>query len=129
MTVLDPARQHALTRYLEGAKVRHIARELEVTERTIYKWMNDPESQDLIQRAKDEVVTGLLARYLEASEDAAKFVTSVLNDPRAPLSARFAAARMVMDATFRLLGQHDLVARMQRLEAAMQPLDTAPGLG
>jgi hypothetical protein len=35
---------------------------------------------------------------------------------------------MVMDATFRLIQQHDLVARMQRLEAAMQPIDTA-GLG
>jgi len=129
MTALDTFCQRTVEMYVAGSKVSEIAAELGVSQRSVYRRLNAPGAQEVVQRVKDEVVTGLLARYLEGSETAATFVMDVLNNPEAPLGMRFQAARMIHDATFRLLGQHDLVVRMQRLEAAMRPIDTAPGIG
>lgn len=84
-----------------------------------------PAFRAALREARDQVLQDATARAAGGLVEAIDVLREVMSDATSPTPARIAAARTLLSVTPALLEAHDLVARIEALEA-VQPAPTPP---
>lgn len=119
--------ERAALALLEHPTVAEAAHSVEVSETTLYRWMNEVEFQDVYRAARREVVRHSVARLQRACRTAVDTLTDVMECSESPASARVTAARAVLEMAFKAVELEDIEARVTALEHTGTP-DAAAAL-
>jgi len=117
MTNLEPSQIDVLTRLLQGQSVLSIAKALDVSSATVYRWVNSKEFQHeysvqkaaTLRRATNKLRRGMC----KAIDQLVRFV----EDETATPSIRLQAATKVIEFALRAVDTEDVLARLEELEA------------
>ena len=105
-----------LSALLTTRTIRDAAEQAGTTERTIYKYLHDPEflrELDAVNFACLQAAAGAIQRGME---DAINVLQGVLKDPDASPQARINAARTILDYGLRTYEALQLLPRIEKLE-------------
>ena len=98
-----------------GATVLHASQQAKVSERTVYRWMTNPQFRQRLCSLKDEMVQRTASMLRAASLEAVKTLVSLLN-PSTPASVRFSAGRSIVELNLKLREAVELEERLKALE-------------
>lgn len=91
-------RDRALVLLLEGKSPRAVAREMKISNTTIYNWMNRPDFSDRLARGQAEQVEAARRKLVSGAEDAAQALVDIAAGKSARLdSAQVQAIRALLD--------------------------------
>lgn len=76
-----PKKEKALIELLEGASISDAAAKVGVNERTIQRWLKEPEFQTRLDQGKDDIYTQAMDSIRDASGKAAKRLSELLDSP------------------------------------------------
>lgn len=93
---LHPQHYRAIALRLQGADVSTIAKELNVTEGTVYAWFRQPLIKKELEEQSLEIIEGVKAQLLSGAEDAVKTIKRIARSPKMNPTV-LNAARDVLD--------------------------------
>lgn len=118
----------ALTAMLHQPTLRLAAGEAGVNEDTLYRWLrNDEAFKAEYLQLRQEVVRNAVFQLQKATNNAVNCLTSVMNDPEAPSSARVRAAAEVLAQSMKALEIEAMEERLSRLELLVAERVTSNG--
>lgn len=86
-----------LAALLSNPTVADAAKAVKLTERTLWRYLNDETFAEAYREAKRELVGHTLMRLQANASEAAKVLMDVASNTEQPASARVAAARAIID--------------------------------
>ena len=98
---------------LSTRTVADAAREIGISERTAYRYLDDPEVRAALDSALDQALSTAAQRAAAGMDRALAALNAILEDPNSPISARISVARLLLQAGPRL---HETITLMQRME-------------
>ena len=108
--------ERAALALLEHPTVAEAARSVDVSETTLYRWMNETEFRDVYRAARREVVRHSVARLQRACRTAVDTLQAVMESGESPASSRVTAARAVLEMAFKAVELEDIEERLAALE-------------
>lgn len=108
---------HAL---LTQRNIEEAARAIEVSPKTLLRWMKVPEFDKAYREAKRASFGQAVARLHQASSAAVTTLLKVLVGPNTPAAARVRAAEAVLDRAMKGIEIEDIEARVAALERSVQ---------
>jgi transposase-like protein len=90
-----------------------------ITERTLWRWMQDDNFQKAYSKAKSDVVGHATARLRQSMTIAVDTLAELCRNKHTPAIARANAARAILEFAFKAHQDEDLQARIERLEDVM----------
>jgi hypothetical protein len=116
---LSKKQEAALAALLVQPTIVLAAAQAKVGQRTLCRWMAEDEAfKAEYLKLRQEIVRNAVFQLQKATNNAVSCLTSVMNDPEAPASARVRAAQAVLEQAFRALEIETVAERIERLEAA-----------
>ena len=107
----------ALSALLSQPTLALVAAQVGITERTLYRWINEDSAfKAEYLKLRREIVGSAVLQLQKASNNAVNCLISTMNDLDNPASARVAAAKTVLELSFKGLEMDDLEARISALE-------------
>jgi len=110
----------ALTLLLGASSVAQVARELKVSESTVYRWLEEQEFRERYQKAKRELLHLAINRLQSIALEAVTTLREIMIDAEKPPSSRVTAARAILETVFRSFELEDLEGRIEKLEATQK---------
>jgi hypothetical protein len=104
---------------LSTRSIADAARQISISERTAYRYLDDPKVRASLDAALDQALSNAAHRAAAGMDGALATLYAILDDPNAPLTARIAVARLLLQAGPRL---HETITLMQRMETIEQTL-------
>jgi hypothetical protein len=101
-----------------GRSRRDAAESAGVSERTVYRRLEDPGFRARVHAERDELIRSAVGRLCDASVDAVETLRGVASDSAAPTNSRVAAARAILEFALKLRDQ-ELADRVSALEAML----------
>ena len=98
---------------LSTRTVADAAREIGISERTAYRYLDDPEVRAALDSALDQALSTAARRAAAGMDRALAALYAILDDPNSPIWARISVARLLLQAGPRL---HETITLMQRME-------------
>ena len=98
-----------------GATVQDAARQAGVSERTVYRRLDDAEFRQAVMEARAELVARAVAMLAEAGTEAVTTLRALLEEPTPP-AVRLGAARAVLELGTKLRESEELEQRLATLE-------------
>jgi len=111
-------REQAISALLVSPTVQEAAQVAQIGERTLWRWLQEPEFQRAYRQARRQAVSQAVARLQQASSEAVEALSSVMNDTEAPASSKVSAAKAVLELSFKAVELEDLESRITILEEA-----------
>jgi hypothetical protein len=102
-----------------GQPVRQAAETADVSERTVYRRLQDDRFRASLARERAGLVEEAIGRLAIGMTTAADTLTTIAADAEAPASARVSAARAVLELGSRLRAELDIEHRLEQLEDAL----------
>lgn len=93
---LTPRQRLAVDLIARGLTVRQVARELNVTERTIHAYRKKPTVMRAVLRAQDDMMATAGSRGISTVPEAVETLTAIMNDETARDADRIAASKALM---------------------------------
>ena len=109
-----------------GATVEQTARQLKISERTIYRRLADPKFKSALQEARAEMVQRTSGTLTASAGEAVRTLIALLN-PNSTGMQRLGAARAIIELGMKLREMADLEQRVLELEQQVAAL-TGPDL-
>lgn len=94
-----PRERLAASLLARGKTCRAVANELNITERTLYKWRKRPAVQRAIFTYQQELIDSSAGQSISVIPDAVRVLSEIINDPEARASDRIAASRALMHSS------------------------------
>lgn len=116
---LTKKQEKAVVALLAAPTVQAAAEAAGVSERTLWRWLQQPEFKEAYRQARREAVSHAIGRLQQATTRAVETLEEVMGNPEAKESARVSAAKTVLDAALKALELEDLEARVEELERMM----------
>lgn len=117
-SAFSAAKEKALAALIAQPTLALAASQAGIGERTLYRWLReDTAFQAEYLALRRQLVSNATFQLQKAGNNAVSALTRVMNDPGAPASARVAAARAVLEMSYKALEIDDLEARIAALEA------------
>ena len=113
-------KDEAIVALLSQRSVDDAARSVNVTPRTLYRWLKDPEFDTAYRRARRDAFGQSVARLQQGSSAAATTLLKIMLDPNAPASTRARCADSVLDHAAKAIELEDIEARVTELERAAE---------
>lgn len=107
-----------LAALLATSTVRDASKKCGVPERTVYRYLADPDFREKYQRQRTELTRVAWDGLRGSLEDATSVVRELMADPLAPPQTRLNAARTALEFTLRATEQLDILTRLEALESA-----------
>ena len=108
-------KQHkAAEALLTTATIAEAAEVAGIGERTLYRWLNDPDFSAHVTELEAKLIDAAQRQLLRLQSDAISTMEEIMNDIEVPASVRLRAADSVLSHAFRL---RDLSSIEQRLAA------------
>ncbi|MGK7956612.1 MAG: phBC6A51 family helix-turn-helix protein [Crocosphaera sp.] len=118
--MLTPEQQRSIYLYVETSNWAEVAREIEISEKTLWEWRKNQEYQDFYQKVVDYLNEDIIARLPKIECRALDTLDKLLNDPKvSPRERREAAKEILLHG--RKCREYLLQIRLERkLEEAKQ---------
>lgn len=107
----------------QGATRREAAKASGISERTLYRWLNDPTFAQELERVERELWQATLAGLKSGIRRSLDYLISVLNDEKADKRDRLQAARTLMQTALRVIEAVELGELRARVEALEKLLE------
>jgi transposase-like protein len=113
-------KEAAIAALLSQRSVAEAAHLIGIAERTLWRWLREPDFRAEYLAARREAVLQAHARMQQNCGAAASVLLKIMVDPSSPASVRARAAQCILERASQSLEQDDLEVRIARLEAAHQ---------
>lgn len=113
---LSKKKELAIAAVLKNPTLKDAAREVGISEPTLWRWMQIPAFQAALKEAKKQAVSGAVSKLSQICDEAVKNLRAIMNDKAAPPSARVSAAKTVLDSGLKGIELDDLETRLTALE-------------
>ena len=121
---MTPRKEKALQALLVSRTRTEAAKAAGIGESTLREYMKDPEFLDRYREAFGNLVQDAVRQAGQAIAPALSCLREIVEDRGEAPQARIQAARYLVEYALRLGEQCDLLARLERLEAAVKEGDT-----
>ena len=121
---MTPRKEKALQALLVSRTRTEAAKAAGIGESTLREYMKDPEFLDRYREAFGNLVQDAARQAGQALTLALSTLTEIMENTGEQATARIQAARYLVEYALRLGEQCDLLARLERLEAAVKEGDT-----
>jgi hypothetical protein len=116
-----PSKQEAfLAALLSHSTIKAACEVSRISETTGWRYLNDEKFKERYRKAQRQVVEHAIVKLRVDASDAAKVLREIVDDVTAPASARVAAARTILEITFKSVEVYDIEGRMEALEANLK---------
>lgn len=116
-----PAKQESfLAALLSHSTIKAACEESNISETTGWRYLNDEKFKERYRKAQRQVVEHVLVRLRTDASEASKALREIVDDVTAASSARVAAARTILEITFKSVELYDIEGRMDVLEANLK---------
>jgi hypothetical protein len=112
--------EQAIAALLTRPSIEDAARLAGVGEKTLRRWMREPQFEVRYLRARREVVSQTIARMQQATGAAGVTILKLMTDPNVPAAVRLRAAECVFDLAVRGIELEDLERRLSELEKTVE---------
>lgn len=113
---LTAKQEKALVSLLSTGSPRETAKELELNETTLFRWLRTPEFQSRYREARRQVVETAIGELQAGCGSAVRVLKAVAEDTTAAPTARVMAARTILEQSFKAIELIDLQERLETLE-------------
>jgi hypothetical protein len=110
----------AITALLTRPSIEDAARVAGVAEKTLRRWMRDPQFNAQYLRARREVASQAIARLQQGMGAASITMLKLMTDPNVPAAVRLRAAECVFSCGIKGIEVEDIEARLANLEEATE---------
>ena len=110
-----------------GKTVVEIAKETGISERTIYRRLQDPAFRTRLAEARDQITTQALGMLIQTQVEAATALRGLVVGKGVPPTARLGASRAVFELGQRLRETQELADRIEALEQRLDVRNVRPG--
>jgi len=114
---LSPKQQRALAALLTSPTLGEAAKQANLGQATLFRYLQEPAFQESYRAARREIVQHAMAKIQHATEEAVEVLVGLMKDKNTPSGSRISAARTILDTTFRAIELEDLGARLTVLES------------
>jgi hypothetical protein len=115
---LGRKQEEVIVALLSQRSVEDAARVANVTARTVYRWMKEPEFDAAYRKAKRAAFGQSIARLHHLSSAAVSTLGKIMLDTTTPPATRVRAADSILDHTAKAIEIEDIEARVSELERA-----------
>ena len=113
---LGRKQEEVIVALLSQRSVEDAARVANVTARTVYRWMKEPEFDAAYRKAKRSAFGQSIARLHHLSSAAVSTLGKIMLDLTTPPATRVRAADSILDHTAKAIEIEDIEARVSELE-------------
>lgn len=106
----------AIVALLTEPTIQQSAKKANVSEVTLWRWLQQPDFQTAYKQARREVVSQATAQLQQACTEAVTTLRDVMNNKLSTASARVSAARTVLETAQKSIELEDLVDRVESIE-------------
>ena len=127
-TALTAKQENTILCLLNEPTIAKAAAAAGVGERTLYRWLDQPEFASAYRKARRQAFSQSIALVQRYAPMAVQVLAKVASDPTATMSARVSAAQALLKFGREGIEIEDLAARIEQLEAGQQQAN-GPELG
>lgn len=117
---ISPNQQRFIAAMLSTRTVADAARQIGISERTAYRYLDEPQVRAALNSALDQALSATAQRAAAGMDRALDTLYAILDDPNTPLTARIAVARLLLETGPRL---HETITLVQRMESVEKMLE------
>ena len=117
---MRPKQQEAILALLTNGTVEQAARAVNITPRTLYRWLQEPLFNKAYRKARRDAFGQGTARLQQASGAAVSSILKIMVDQHAPASTKLRAAELVLTHGAKAIEIEDVEARVTELERAAE---------
>lgn len=115
---LTPKQEQAIVALLNEPTISRAAQTLNMAERTLYRWMDDPAFSRAYRSARREAFAQAISLTQRYAPAAVHTLAKVMGDPTATHAARVSAASSILRFSRESIELDDLAGRIDALERA-----------
>ena len=119
-TKLGRKKEEAVLALLSQRNAEEAARAINVTPRTLYRWLQEPHFSAAYREARRSAFSQAVARLQTMTTAAVSTLGKVMVDQAAPAASRVRAASSVLDFAAKAIELEDLEARLSALEQSVE---------
>ena len=124
-TKLKPSQERALVALVECRSIAAAARQAQVGDRTIRRWLHeDVRFQTKLRQLSQQSLAHATLRLHAGASDAVNMMFALIESPERVESARVTLVRTALDFAFRSGAYSDLTGRVAALEATSEQTET-----
>ncbi len=113
---LTPKQEDGIVALLNEPTVRKAAESIGVDERTVHRWLDQPEFSRRYRKARREAFAQAIALTQKYAPHAVQTLMKVMADPTAAHTAKVSAATALLKFSRESIELDDVVARVEALE-------------
>ena len=113
-------KERAIAALLVSRRIADAAKSAGISERQLYRWLDDPDFQDALAGAQRDAVQSTLRVLAELTGAAVKTLASVMSNTKTPPGVRVRAAEVVLSRFESLRDSVDYDARLAEVERALK---------
>ena len=117
---LSRNKEKAISALLSQPSIPEAAKVVGIGERTLWRWLKLESFMESYRKARREVVQQAIALVQGGLSEAVRTLQNVLNDDKAPASARVSAARVMIDMGLKSAVIEDLERRIAEIEKTIK---------
>lgn len=123
VTLLSANQTRAIAALLGARDVRDAAKQSGISERTIFRWLNDSAFQSAMQEAEAQAIAQAVRRLAALCGLALDTLESVMKSKSASASVKVRAADVVLGRLLVFKDLRDISERLERLESLLGDLE------
>lgn len=116
---LTRKKEKAIKALLECETHTEAAKAAGIAEITLYRWMQEADFREAFRNAKRRVLDQSITKLQKATGKAIKALLAVVEDEKAPASARVSGAKVILETAVKAIEIEDLEARVEKLEQSV----------
>ena len=117
-------REVALQKLLNNPNISQVATEIGVNEKTIRRWLQEPEFAAQLTEARRDITQGLIRLIIARSQKSIEVLDEVMSNQKASPYARVQAAKTLLDNALKAIETQEILSRIEELEKTnAQPIE------
>jgi len=119
--------ERAIICLLQCSTIESAALACGVSDSTLWRWLQNPEFLAKYKDARRQAVSVAIAALQQATAQAVITLVDIVSNPVAPPGARVAAAKVILDTTFRAIETDDIQTSLDELKQAFETIRNEKG--
>lgn len=113
-------KDQAITALITTTSIKAAAARVGVNEKTIRRWLDDPEFAHKVNQAQIEVMQGTIRGVINAGNRAVETLLNIMGSDEYPASARVSAAKAVINNNTKILELQTVQQTLEEFESAIE---------
>jgi transposase-like protein len=113
---VTPKQRKAIAALLSSRTIQDAAKAAKVSERTLYRWMNNPDFRAALADAESDAIDQATRRLIDLQDAAIDALKSLLTNKKASPWVKLQAAQMVLNSVPKRREQNKVESELEELE-------------